>query len=188
MRLAILTSFLLTGLMVMGQFYIQPPKGQLVYVVDGVQIQDDAPVFEQEPSFPGGRFEMFRYLEANIPLTEPIRAEIMTGGEALVEFKLDAAGRIGDAAVLRTNTPTLEFVILRAVRNMPDWQPAIIDGVETAVTVYLPLGYLNGPGVLVFDQGTSKAIVGREPAAWWLKAILLAGAVGVFAGLFFGLR
>ena len=188
MRLAILLLFLGPNLSAIAQYYIDPPKGQLAYVVDGVQIQKDAPKFDQEPDFPGGRFELFRYLEANIPITGPASQEAALGGEALIAFTLDAAGRVGKAEMLRTNTPSLEFVILRAVENMPDWTPAIVDVVETSITVYLPLGYRSSISGLVFDESTNKAILGREPAAWWLKAILLVGAVAVFAGLFFGLQ
>jgi hypothetical protein len=172
----------------LAQFYITPPKGELAYVVDGVQIGDQALVFDREPAFPGGRFELFRYLEANITANGPGAQEAALGGESLISFRLDAAGRVSKPEMLRTNTPSLEFAFLRAVENMPDWEPAILEGVETAVTVYLPLGYQTNGGILIFDESTNKAVLGREPANWWLKAVLLVGAVAVFAGLFFGLQ
>ena len=170
------------------QFYITPPKGELAYVVDGVQIGDQALVFDREPAFPGGRFELFRYLEASVTASGPAGQEAALGGEALLSFKLDAAGRVSKPEMLRTNTPSLEFAFLRAVENMPDWEPAILEGVETAVTIYLPLGYQTNGSLLVFDESINKAVLGKEPANWWLKAVLLVGAVAVFAGLFFGLQ
>ena len=172
----------------LSQYYIPPPEGAIPYLVDGVMIQDDAPEFDREPEFPGGRFELFTYLEASIPLTGPLRMEAGLWGEALAVFSLDAAGRVGKAQLLRFNTPGLEFPLIRALENMPDWEPAVIDGVETAVLVYLPLAFQAGPATLVFDQSTQKAIMGRQRSAWWLKAVLLLGAVGLFAALFFGLR
>lgn len=170
------------------QYYIDPPEGEIPYLLDGVMIQDDAPRFEREPGFPGGRFELFRYLEAAIPLSGPLRTEAAVWGEALAVFPLDAAGRVGKVQILRINTPGLEFPLIRALENMPDWEPAVLDEVETAVLVFLPLGYQAGPVTLVFDESTQKAVMGRQPSAWWLKAVLLVGAVGLFAALFFGLR
>ncbi len=187
-RIACAALLLLSLQSLKAQYYIDPPKDHVVYVIDGVHIGDDAPVFDREPNFPGGRIELFRFLEANIPLTGPAQAEAALGGEALLLFALDAAGRVGEAAVVRTNTPSLEFILLRAIEKMPDWEPAVVDGMETAVLVYLPLFYRSFPGGLIMDESTQKAIVGRQPANWWLKAGLLVGAVGLFAALFFGLR
>lgn len=170
------------------QYYIDPPKDQLAFVIDGVQIGKDAPVFDREPAFPGGMFELYRHIEVNVPVSDPQAAEIGNYGEALLVFKLDAAGRVSDPAVLRTNTPSLEPLLLRAVSAMPDWTPAVVDGVETAIVIYLPLAYQYTLGGLLLDQSSNKAIMGREPAKGWIKAVLLVGAIGVLVALYVGLR
>jgi len=170
------------------QFFINPPKDRLVYVLDGVDIREDAPQFDQEPSFPGGRIELFRYLERHIPLTNPAMAEAGLYGSTVIAFTLDAAGRITGVSIERTNTPSIESAFIRAIQEMPDWIPAQVDGVESAVLVYLPLGYQWNSGTFVFDESTTKAILGRNKKSNWLKGVLLGGAIAVAVVLFVGLR
>lgn len=189
MKSSVLVVLLITATPLAAQYFIAPPPGELVHVVDGTFATGDTMGLDRHPSFPGGRIEMYRWLENRIHLSTPAREEVGAYGQTLVRFRLDAAGRVSDVAILRTTTPSLDLVIERAVRTMPAWEPAVKDGVETAILVYLPLGYSAEVNQLILDESTSKAIAGRSGKSnWWLKAVLVVGALALVAGLIFGLR
>jgi hypothetical protein len=179
-RLPLLAVLCLAAAPLAAQFFIRPPDEPPAWVIDGVDVRDDAPVFERPPTFPGGREELYRFLMN--------RARPLWGGEAgfgghVAAFSVDAAGRVRDVRLLQGQPASMDAEWLRVLGDMPDWEPAVIDGVETATLVYLPLVYVAQGGRVVLDEGFNKAVMGRRKKSGWLKGLLLGGALALLAAL-----
>ncbi len=180
------------------QLRITPPKGQLAYVIDGVDVREDAPEFDSPPRFPGGRPELYRYLTNSMralpppgSLDAPFAIDPVTGapiggngiGQTVLSIRLDAVGRVIEVATEWGEIPALDADFERVVRQMPDWEPAVVDRVETAVLVYLPLWYGVQGNRLVFDDSTLKATMGRGKKNKGLKIGLVATALAALVAL-----
>lgn len=164
-----------------------PPKDRLIYVVDG-SLADDSVKWTQEPSFPGGIWEMYGFIESRIHYSTPQSARLQSGISAVIRFELDTLGFISNIELLRSNAPELDFQLTRVLREMPNWIPARYQGERQNVLVYLPLSFRVDTHVLQYDPSAMKLVVGSSRKNWWLKGLLLLGAVSIFAALFFGLR
>lgn len=180
------------------QVRITPPKGELAYVIDGVDVREDAPEFDSPPRFPGGRPELFRFLTNRMrvlpppgSLDAPFAFDPVTGaaiggsgiGQSVLAIRLDAIGRVIEATTVWGNIPALDADFERVAMEMPDWEPAAIDGVESAVMVYLPLWYGVEGNRLVFDDSTLKATMGRGKKNKGLKIGLIATALAALVAL-----
>lgn len=187
---ACLLFFLFLSNFLMAQtFFVNPPKNTLIYVVDGIWADADSIAYDRAPSFPGGYRALYEFLGDNITITMPSQQEIQNeGGSSLLAFTLDAAGRVSDPAIINTSNPSLEYQLSLALNNMPDWEPAIVDGVNEKILVYLPLIYGVSFNQLIFDEGSGKAIVGRSKDNGWLKGLLIGGGIAIMAALFFFLN
>jgi hypothetical protein len=176
----ILTAFSIPALA--QDWFLNPPKGDIVYVVDGVWAGGDTMGWQKPPQFPRGRNEMYIYLNDRIPLTQPMEDEIFRQGgigRVMIRFELDAAGRMSDAIIYSSNVGTVEDRVLQAVLDMPDWEPGVIDDSEVACTVFLPISFINLSGILVMDESTYKVNVGRSKVKPWVKALTIAGGVAI---------
>jgi TonB family protein len=93
---------------------------------------------EQIASFPGGEVEMMRYFSQN--LTYP--ADAKEGGEhgrVVVQFIVENDGSLTDVMIHSDSNPTLDSVVVRAVRGMPLWVPAKQDGRNVRSRFFLPI-------------------------------------------------
>lgn len=189
MRFSLFLTFflLLTGFQsLFGQFYLDPPTdGEPIYVINGTWIVPDTQGIDRAPEFPAGELAMYQHLENNLSLTFAERDDVGRYGESLVVFQLDAAGRTSKVEVLRTTERMLDYKLVRAFQNMPDWRPAVINGVESAITVYIPLAYYTTSTQLRFDFNAPQVTIGKDKSNGikWTKALLIAGSLGLLAGL-----
>jgi hypothetical protein len=180
------------------QIRIQPPKGELAYVIDGVDVREDAPEFESVPRFPGGRPELFRFFTNRLrvlpppgSLDAPFAYDPVTGmpiggggiGQTVLAIRLDAIGRVLEAATVWGDIPALDADFERVAMEMPAWEPAVVDGVESSVLVYLPFWYAVQGNRLIFDDSTLKATLGRGKKNKGLKIGLIATALAALVAL-----
>lgn len=175
----------------LGQFYLDPPTdGEPIYVINGIWVAPDTQGIEKAPQFPNGELAMYQHLENKLSLTFAERDDIGAYGESLIIFKLDAAGRIGEVIVARSSEQMLDYKFIRAFQSMPDWQPAVVNGVESAITVYLPLAYYTTSTQLRFDFNAPQVTIGKDKSngTKWTKALLIVGSLGLLAGLVLGLN
>jgi hypothetical protein len=173
--------------------FVQPAQAQSdttelpLYVVDGSTVP--AVAFDREPEFPGGRFEMYDWFAYKVRVGNLAMNEALFGGQIILVFRLDTAGGINDLYIDESSTPMLDDQFLRAAQSMPPWRAAVQNGKKTEVWIFLPLVFrLAQDGLLAFDENPVKTVQGSTKKTWWLKAILVVGALGLFAALFFGLR
>ena len=93
---------------------------------------------EREPMFPGGEKAMMVFLMNNIHFP-PECAKMGIQGRVIVQFIVTEEGKIICEIVRRSLHSDLDEEVLRAVRLMPDWQPASNNGVPVEMCYTLPV-------------------------------------------------
>lgn len=89
---------------------------------------DDSVASYVDPSFPGGDVACMKWLSENVKYpAEAVEKGIK--GKVIVQFVVTKDGKITDAEALR------------AIRSMPDWEPAQRDGQNIAVKYSLPIAF-----------------------------------------------
>ena len=101
---------------------------------------DDSVASYVDPSFPGGDVACMKWLSENVKYpAEAVEKGIK--GKVIVQFVVTKDGKITDAEVARSVDPLLDAEALRAIRSMPDWEPAQRDGQNIAVKYSLPIAF-----------------------------------------------
>ena len=90
----------------------------------------------QRPQFPGGMNALTKYLQKNVKKPEGVK-----GGKVKVGFVIDVDGKIVDTRIEETTSINLNWAAYELVRNMPAWQPGMIDGKRVRVKYTLPLNF-----------------------------------------------
>lgn len=97
-------------------------------------------VVEQQPSFPGGREELFKYLAYNVKY--PIdAAKNKIEGRVLVTFVVEHDGSISNVNVANSVYPSLDKESIRVVRGMPKWIPGKANGKTVRVKYTIPITF-----------------------------------------------
>lgn len=101
---------------------------------------DDSVASYVDPSFPGGDVACMKWLSENVKYpAEAVEKGIK--GKVIVQFIVTKDGKITDAEDARSVDPLLDAEALRAIRSMPDWEPAQRDGQNIAVKYSLPIAF-----------------------------------------------
>jgi protein TonB len=95
---------------------------------------------DEEASFPGGLDSLSRYLSQNVKYPKMAR-ENGVKGKVFVEFVVSETGAVQQPKVLRGIGFGCDEEALNLVRNMPNWNPARINGKRTPVTFRLPVKF-----------------------------------------------
>lgn len=97
-------------------------------------------VVEQQPSFPGGREELFKYLAYNVRY--PIdAAKNKIEGRVLVTFVVEHDGSISNVNVANSVYPSLDKESIRVVSGMPKWIPGKANGKTIRVKYTIPITF-----------------------------------------------
>ena len=97
-------------------------------------------VVEQQPSFPGGREELFKYLAYNVRY--PIdAAKNKIEGRILVTFVVEHDGSISNVNVANSVYPSLDKESIRVVSGMPKWIPGKANGKTVRVKYTIPITF-----------------------------------------------
>ena len=97
-------------------------------------------VVEQQPSFPGGREELFKYLTYNVKY--PIdAAKNKIEGRVLVTFVVEHDGSISNVDVANSVYPSLDKESIRVVSGMSKWIPGKVNGKTVRVKYTIPITF-----------------------------------------------
>lgn len=120
---------------------------------DGAQIQPGAgkadddvvegqifTVVEEQPSFPGGPTELFKYVMNEVKYPK-IAQDNGIQGRVVTSFVVDKEGNIKQVKVERGVDPALDAEALRVVKAMPKWIPGKQKGKAVAVRYILPVQF-----------------------------------------------
>lgn len=114
------------------------PSGKAIYEkgkqVSAVFFQEDGSVdkskkiFMKQANYPGGPEQLLRYLNKAFKYPE-IAVKKKIEGTVIVEFKVTKDGTITGIRVVESVDKSLDAEALRVIREMSDWEPAMIGGI-----------------------------------------------------------
>ena len=118
---------------------IQLPSGT------GEKTEEEAEIFvvvEDNPSFPGGKQELYRYLSNHIKYP-PSAKEAGIEGVVAVSFVVNTDGSITNVTVKEGQglTKALNEEAIRVVKNMPKWKPGKQRGRPVRVQYRIPIRF-----------------------------------------------
>jgi len=97
-------------------------------------------VVEQQPEFPGGTTEMYKYLSKNIKYPSAAsRANV--SGRVFLSFVVNTDGSIQDVSVLKGLGFGCDEEAIRVVKAMPKWKPGKQSGRAVRVKYNLPINF-----------------------------------------------
>lgn len=95
------------------------------------------------PRFPGGDRGLYEYLMNTIEFPR-VAQQNKIYGIVIVEFEVSKVGEIKNAKILKGVHPVLETEAMRAVKEMPNWEPGTLqDGKPVDVSYRLPISFMN---------------------------------------------
>ena len=115
--------------------------GAKVKEEESVTVEDE--VFEEAelmPEFPGGIKKLLNFLNKNIVYPQAaIDAEIQ--GRVVVQFIVEKDGTPGNFEIMRPVSPELDVEVLRVLRLMPEWKPAMKNGQAVRCKLTVPVTF-----------------------------------------------
>jgi periplasmic protein TonB len=98
-------------------------------------------VMEQQPEFPGGTQAWANYLNRN--LHTPADMEPGEKKTVLIKFIVDADGSVTGFTVVRSGGYAFDNEVIRVLRKMPKWKPAIQNGHAVTVSFTQPVTFVG---------------------------------------------
>ncbi|MDF1572705.1 MAG: energy transducer TonB [Bacteroidales bacterium] len=100
-------------------------------------------IVEDMPTFNGGEpaIEFRKYIAANLEYPE-IAAENGISGRVIVQFAVNARGKVVDAVVVRSVDPALDKEAIRVVMTSPPWSPGKQRGKAVKVLFTFPINFV----------------------------------------------
>ena len=95
---------------------------------------------EQMPQFPGGEYELMKYLQGVIKYPENA-AKNNIQGRVIAQFVIDENGEIGEIKVLRSVDEEVDAEAVRVIKSLPKFIPGRQDGKAVAVWYTLPITF-----------------------------------------------
>ena len=97
-------------------------------------------VVEELPEFQSGTDAMLTWIAANIKYpAEAIQGKIE--GKVYVNFTVSTSGKVKDAVVIKSVSPTLNEEAIRVISSMPDWRPGMQAGKPVEVQYRVPVEF-----------------------------------------------
>lgn len=97
-------------------------------------------IVEDQPSFPGGTEELYKYLGKAVKYPEMAK-DAGISGTVYVTFEVDKEGNIKDVKVLRGIGGGCDEEAIRVVKAMPKWKPGKQRGKPVRVQFNLPIKF-----------------------------------------------
>lgn len=98
---------------------------------------------EQHPEYPGGDFELTKFLRAHSKYPTPdIKDHTTPRRKVLVRFVVEADGNVDEVEVTKSLTPELDAEAVRLVKLLPPFIPGRQQGKPVRVYFNLPVTFL----------------------------------------------
>ena len=95
---------------------------------------------EQMPQFPGGTTGLMQYLAKNVKYPVDAMKEGIQG-KVFVQIIVDENGKVSNAKIVQSVSPSIDAEALRVVYNMPQWRPGMKDGKPVSVKYAFPINF-----------------------------------------------
>ena len=146
--IALSALLLLLGSNLNGQNVVNPTNEKdnitiLRAVGDDSTTSDNEKVYQvvgQQPNFPGGKEELFKYLAYNM-IYPADAAKNKVEGRVLVTFVIEHDGSISNVNVVNSVYPSLDKEAIRVVSEMPKWIPGKANGKTVRVKYTIPITF-----------------------------------------------
>ena len=94
----------------------------------------------EEPTYPGGRKELLKYMEKNMVYPAEMK-RLGNSGEVVVEFFVERSGVISGVSVVKSLSKEFDDEAIRLTRNMPRWNPGKKNGVPVRYKMTMPINF-----------------------------------------------
>lgn len=101
----------------------------------------DFVIQERDPEFPGGAEALKKFLARY--LSTPDELEAGEKKVVKVKFKVDKDGSVNTFEIITSGGDGFDDEVLRVVKKMPRWVPAIQNGVNVPVSYVLPVTFIG---------------------------------------------
>jgi protein TonB len=98
---------------------------------------------DKAPQFPGGAAALGVFFQQHVKYPEAARVKGITGN-VLVTATVGVDGMLSDFKVAQSLSQECDAEALRAMAQLPAWQPATRKGVPVPVQIQLPVPFANG--------------------------------------------
>lgn len=95
---------------------------------------------EEQPKFPGGDAELYKWLSKNIRYPE-MAAQNNIQGRVTVQFVVEKDGSVGEVKIVRGRDPDLDKEAVRVVKSLPKFIPGKMNGQNVRVWYTLPINF-----------------------------------------------
>lgn len=105
-----------------------------------ITFEKEVPENAINPEFPGGLHGLVKYLSNNVKYPS-ICQENGIQGKVVAQFILSEDGIAVNPAIVKSVDPYLDREVIRLIRAMPKWKPAMIGNTPTQVSFTLPVTF-----------------------------------------------
>lgn len=116
-----------------------PPANGTTAAAPAGPEKTEAPLPSRQPQFPGGTDAWLKFLSRN--LRPPSDLESGEKRSVLVRFSVDEEGVITNFQVVQSGGADFDNEVIRVLKKMPRWLPAIQNGKPTAVNFTQPVTF-----------------------------------------------
>ena len=103
--------------------------------------KDEPPGPTREPSFPGGPAAWLKFLQRSLQAPEDIEPGKRI--EVYVRFWVDIDGSVSRAEIIKSGGSAFDKEVLRVLKKMPKWEPALQAGRPIAVAYQQPVIFIG---------------------------------------------
>jgi TonB family protein len=97
-------------------------------------------VVEEMPEFPGGSQALRSFVAKSIRYPAEAQKE-KAQGKVFVSFVVSSKGKVENAKIERSVSPSLDAEAIRVVSQMPDWKPGMQRGKAVSVEYTIPIEF-----------------------------------------------
>ncbi len=137
---AVISNKTVEGADVVEAFIPPPPEEVKIVAIEKPKEEEIFTAVEQNPEFPGGISEMYKFLGNNIKYPASAqRANV--AGRVFVKFVVEKDGSIGNVEVLKGIGFGCDEEAIRVIKSMPKWNPGRQNGKNVRVFYNMPVVY-----------------------------------------------
>lgn len=138
--------------------------------------------YDTLPEYPGGEFALYDFITTNFRPNHKIKSDV--GGylqQLVISAEVSKDGQLSQIQIRECSSVSVEQEMVRVLRLMPDWKPAMNKGVKTSAEIHIPYSFrIEGSFISHNPIENPSFGIGRTKKARFLKTLLLVGTLGFF--------
>ncbi len=139
----------------MGIFYLKETDSNSVWYADNSTTISDVIEPDQTAMFVGGNTAYYNYLTEKVRYPDLSKNPLMDGA-VIISCTIDSNGLVKNPGIERSMHPAYDSIALKAVAEMPNWNPAIKNGKTISSEIKLPIRFDASDVALIGDAKSDK--------------------------------